>query len=149
MYKPTCKSVCHRTPLVRKLSGGLVVRLYTVSVLNPWNQEMQRKNLGPDRIFERGRSTLGWSRGERIYRLDQLKPGDILIAVSHQFRAENLLRVVASPSPNPNVLYCEYVRPDTLRRSDHEEMAVWDHDLTAQRTEFFRSVQVGTGIAKE
>jgi hypothetical protein len=104
---------------------------------------MSRKkdNLGEARIYERGRSTSGWTRGEPITRPDQLKPGDLLIAVSHQFQAENLIRVVVSPIPIPDLFYCEYVTPDTLRRSDHEEMAVWDHELAEpHRKEFFRAV---------
>lgn len=98
-------------------------------------------DLGTNRKYERGRSTLGWVRGQRITHLDQLKPGDLLIAASHQFQAENLVRVVINPRPNPSVVYCEYVTPDTLRRSDHEEMAIWDHNLADPiRGEFFRAV---------
>lgn len=101
----------------------------------------QKTNLGENRIYERGRSTLGWTRRQQITRLNQIKPGDVLIAVSHQFRAENLVRVVLSPIPDIDVFYCEYVTPDTLVRSDHDHMAVWDHELTAPtRKEFFRAV---------
>ena len=103
----------------------------------------RKQDLGENRIYDQGRSTLGWTRANRITRLDQLKPGDLLIAVSHQFRAENLIRVVANPSLNPSVIYCEYVKPDTLVRSDHEEMAVWDFDLASpHRNEFFRAVAI-------
>ena len=104
-------------------------------------RKSRKEDLGDNRIYERGRSTLGWTRGQPITRLNQLKPGDLLIAVSHQFRAENLIRVVASPTPIPDMFYCEYVTPDTLRRSDHEEMAVRDHELVSpHRKGFFRAV---------
>jgi hypothetical protein len=104
-------------------------------------------NLGDNRIYKKGRSTVGWTKGERITRLDQLKPGDLLISVSHQFQAENLVRVVVNPSPIPSVFYCEYVTPDTLRRSDHEEMAIRDFELAgSDRKDFFRAVRTCRAI---
>ena len=46
--------------------------------------------------FRAGRPTVGWTRGKQITASDQVKPGDVLIAVSYQFQAVNLVRVVRS-----------------------------------------------------
>lgn len=51
------------------------------------------------RTYERGRSTDGWGMGDKLTELP--KPGDVLIALSHRFKAENLIRVVESNYTDP------------------------------------------------
>ena len=52
------------------------------------------------RVYENGRSTIGWRKGNRIKSIKQVKIGDVLIGVSHQFKAENMYLVILSPYPS-------------------------------------------------
>jgi len=68
------------------------------------------------RIYAKGRPTTGWRKDERITSPQQVKPGDVLIGVNHQFEAENLYVVIASPyPPSPHAAegcYVRYAQPD-------------------------------------
>ena len=49
---------------------------------------------GNNRRYEKGRSSKGFLRGERIEKLEQLKPGDILFNVCHKQSTESLVEVI-------------------------------------------------------
>jgi len=96
------------------------------------------------RSYENGRPTTGWHKGERITSPKQVKPGDVLIGVSHQFKAENLYLVIPSPHPesphHDQGFYVQYIKPDlTPTATDSEPQWVWDFDLSGQM-EMFRGV---------
>lgn len=97
-----------------------------------------------NRIYEGGRSTAGWTRGELITDPGQVQPGHVLIMVCHQFKAENLIRVVARGEGfrRPGFDY-EYVAADTLERMAEHTMAASASDLVykgAWRSEYFRAI---------
>jgi len=87
------------------------------------------------RTYAKGRPTNGWERGELITTLADLQPGDVLIRVSHQFQAENLIRVVPlpegfSPINSDRGFYYEYVDCRNCERSDGSLMFCWDWEFT-------------------
>lgn len=45
------------------------------------------------RLYRKGRPTRGWAKARRVERLSDVRVGDVLIVVSPQFHAENLVRV--------------------------------------------------------
>jgi hypothetical protein len=95
------------------------------------------------RTYEGGRMTRGWERGEQVTSLTELKPGDVLISVCHQFKAENLIRIVEPPHGGPHIdakeiVYYEYVDCRTCERSDGGVMAQWDFEL--ERDPWYRAI---------
>jgi hypothetical protein len=92
------------------------------------------------RIYEAGRPTTGWRRGEQITDYTQVKPGDVLIAVSHQFKAENLVRVVKRELPFPPGFDYEYVDCKTLRHSDGHTMFCWNFELAGPQHAYYRAL---------
>jgi hypothetical protein len=81
------------------------------------------------RTYEKGRPTNGWGRGELITASAQVKPGDVLISVCHQFCAENLVRVLERGFAIGDGFEYEYTDPKTLRRSDGGRMFCHDFML--------------------
>jgi hypothetical protein len=86
------------------------------------------------RTYVQGRPIKGWSYGRRVTSVEQIKPGDILIGDSHQFKATNLYRVVPLPAliaklrrhdgqPGTPMFYIEFITPNR-RHSDGQEMCV-------------------------
>ena len=88
------------------------------------------------RTYANGGPTSGWERGELVTTLADVKPGDVLIHVSHQFQAENLIRVVPTPEGFSGhakdvgrLFHYEFVDACTLRRSEGDVKACWDWEL--------------------
>lgn len=82
------------------------------------------------RTYEKGRSTTGWRKGNRMTSPEQVKPGDVLIGVSNQFKAENLYVVIPSPYPptphDAQGFYVRYAKPDlTPEFPDFQPQWVW------------------------
>jgi hypothetical protein len=107
---------------------------------------MQLKQLY-DRKYIRGRATAGWERGERITSPAQLKPGDYVIEVSHQFKAENLARVVPlpegfSPVNSDAGFYSEWADNVSGKRYDGQTMFTWhwEFDQPEASTEIYRAI---------
>ena len=95
------------------------------------------------RTYERGRPTTGWRQGNRITSPEQVKPGDVLIGVSHQFKAENLYLVIPSPDPptphDDQGFYVRYAKPDlTPEYPDFQPQWVWEFTL-AGPTEWYKA----------
>jgi hypothetical protein len=91
------------------------------------------------RTYEGGRSTKGWKRGKKITQIDQVKIGDVIIGVSHQFKAENLYRVTGPEPTNfmaGKILEMRYIQPNGDKGDGHE-MAVWPNELMDGRKEYF------------
>lgn len=94
------------------------------------------------RTYERGRPTNGWEKGERITNISQINPGDVLISINKQFKAENLIRVLPIPDDfipiSSTGFYYEYVNSRTLQRSDGGLMF---DDLVFKRTiEYYHAI---------
>jgi hypothetical protein len=53
-----------------------------------------KKDNGNNRLYEKGRSTKGYLRGERIESMTQLAKGDILFNVNHKLQTESLIEVL-------------------------------------------------------
>lgn len=88
-----------------------------------------------------------WDQGEQVTRLADLKVGDILLELSYQFRAQNLVRItrlddLKGREPG-TIVYGMFVDPDdTSRRrmgGDHE-FAIWDFELRGPQRHYFRAV---------
>ena len=89
------------------------------------------------RTYEKGRRTTGWRKGKRITSPEQVQPGDVLIGVSHQFKAENLYVVIESPFPpgphHGQGFYVRYALPDLAPEfPDFQPQWVWDFQLDGQ-----------------
>jgi hypothetical protein len=92
-----------------------------------------------DRAYEQGRPTTGWKRGRRINDLAQVKPGDMLIVLSHRFRAENLIRVLPRERTLPGGFDYEYADCETLKRSDGHTMFCHGFELAMNHDEYFHA----------
>lgn len=93
-----------------------------------------------ERTYEKGRPTNGWDKGERITDVSQVKPGDVLIAVSHQFQAENLVRVMQREEPIVgNGFDYEYVDCLTLDAMPGGRMFCWYWAIHDQ-SEYYRAI---------
>lgn len=95
------------------------------------------------RTYEKGRPTTGWRKGKRITSPEQVKPGDVLIGVSHQFKAENLYLVMPSPYPptphDDQGFYVRYAKPDLSPEfPDFQPQWVWGFMLAAS-SEWFNA----------
>lgn len=103
------------------------------------------------RTYEKGRPTNGWERGERITDPAQVKPGDVLIAVSNQFSAENLVRVIEREAPAiPTGFNYEYADCRTLERSDGGTMFCHGFEIDGPQHEYYRAIDrrpKGRGIS--
>lgn len=102
------------------------------------------------RTYEKGRSTEGWEKGEPILKVSDVKPGDVLIGVSHQFKAENLYRVMEERNDfmAGQGFNVKYVTPDlTHDLPDGQTLQwVWHHELGADDKatghNWFRAVEL-------
>ena len=100
------------------------------------------------RIYEAGRSTEGFGRGEVVTKTSEVKPGDILVLVSHKFQAENLIVVVPRPegftdASSGRIFYCQYFDPET--RVGSNLMSIWDFEIngiTGTEQVVYRAVPV-------
>lgn len=112
--------------------------------------DFKKEDKGEGRLYEQGRSTKSWRKGQKVTSIAELVVGTVVIKVSHQFKAENL--VVISPVPNaiPSrpIRYCRYVKPDGTPTWDAElnESAIWDFEIkesyqTPPLTEFYLAVK--------
>jgi hypothetical protein len=63
------------------------------------------------RTYTGGRPTTGWRKGEKVTDLAQVRAGDVLIAVCHQFKAENLVRV-EEVLTDLETFHWEYITPE-------------------------------------
>lgn len=79
----------------------------------------------------------GWKRGPKIWRLDQLEVGNVLISVSHQYRTESLIKVV---EVKPNGYYCLPLDAD-LKPADRTRIFCWDFDVASESHECFLAVR--------
>lgn len=90
------------------------------------------------RIYEQGRSTEGWERGELVKEVSQVNVNDVLIGVSHQFEAENLYRVA---EVHDDKFYVVYVAVDGKSPAQYSEvqglMCVWHFELNWESKEWF------------
>lgn len=95
------------------------------------------------RTYPGGRSTAGWGKGERISSLEQLKPGDVLIMVSHRFPADNLIRVTGTRPGCVSVGFdYEYTDNKTGEKYGPEEMFCWHYELQQNHKEFYRAIDM-------
>ena len=101
---------------------------------------MQELKQWYERTYQRGRPTNGWQRGERIIDPAQVKPGDVLIAVSNQFRAENLVRALERDHLIPGGFDYEYADCRTLKRSDGGRMFCHGFELAGPQHEYYRAI---------
>lgn len=92
------------------------------------------------RIYKAGRPTTGLRRGEKITDPAEVQVGDKLIAVSHQFKAENLYRVTEHKGDRFTVVYIQL----DGRKADGDEMCVWAFNLRLPAQEWFRVVRLDT-----
>lgn len=100
------------------------------------------------RIYEGGRSTEGFKRGEVVTKTSDVKPGDILVLVAHHFRSENLIIVVPRPegftdASTGRIFYCQYFDPET--RVGSNLMSIWDFEIngiTGTEQVVYRAVPV-------
>jgi hypothetical protein len=95
------------------------------------------------RIYAKGRPTTGWQKGKRITRPEQVKPGDVLIGLSRQFKAENLYLVISSPHPpsphDDQGFYVRYARPDLSPEfAEFQPQWVWGFMLAGEN-EWYKS----------
>jgi hypothetical protein len=95
------------------------------------------------RIYAKGRPTTGWRKDERITSPQQVKPGNVLIGVNHQFEAENLYVVIPSPHPpsphDDEGFYVRNAQPDlTLTPTDFQPQWIWGFQLS--QDEWFKSI---------
>ena len=63
------------------------------------------------RTYTQGRPTTGWRKGAKVTELAQVRAGDVLFAVCHQFKAENLVQVT-EVRPDLDTFSWEYVTPE-------------------------------------
>jgi hypothetical protein len=88
------------------------------------------------RIYEAGRPTTGYCRGEKIADPGEVQIGDTLIGLSHQFRTENLYRVTGHKGDRFSVAY---INPNG-QKADGGEMCVWGFNLTGPGEEWLQAV---------
>jgi hypothetical protein len=97
------------------------------------------------RTYEKGRPTTGWRKDQRITSPEQVQLGDVLIGVSHQFKAENLYLVIPTPHPptphDDQGFYVRYARPDLSPEfADFQPQWVWEFML-AGPDEWYRGIR--------
>lgn len=88
---------------------------------------------GTTREYKNGRDTDGWAQTNKVRAISDVAAGDILVALSHRFQAQNLVKVVriaGTPDrlDSPNKFYICY--SDIAGNvNDPREMCVWEHEL--------------------
>lgn len=92
-------------------------------------------------------------KGARVTSIDKLKRGDLLVVVSHQFRAVNIIKVLAvRPRIHSgtkvrhdviNAIFVSPTNPRKRRMGTDNMRSFWDHDFEKDRTwnHFFRAVR--------
>jgi hypothetical protein len=93
-----------------------------------------------DRTYKAGRPTTGWTKGKKVTDIVKLIPGTVLIDVSHQFKAENLI-VIVRPNKGftkrDDIVYYKWMTPKGKRYNiNGDTAALWDWELTGQNEYF-------------
>lgn len=93
------------------------------------------------RTYEKGRPIIGWFKGKRLRTAEGLKAGQVLIMVSHQFQAENLVKVVRPPKKMllGGFMYV-YASPNGKPTADPQNadgMFLHEHELGMDHVEVF------------
>lgn len=65
--------------------------------------------LGVNRTYDRGRSTVGYIKGDKVHKQSDVKPGDLMIGVDHKNQREFMVEVI--PNPNPLNISLIHYRP--------------------------------------
>jgi len=79
--------------------------------------KQEKSSKGLFRLYSKGKSTLGYIRGEKITKPSEVQPGELLIVVNHQQQTENLVQVIANPNPlNISFIHCIPVYSVELKR---------------------------------
>lgn len=99
------------------------------------------------RIYKNGRSTDGWTRMKRVRKIEDIKVGSVYVAVSDQFKAENLVKIVRLPKgfiPSKDRKYFVYAKPSgrACGKGDGNQgstMCLWYFELDHHR--FFEAVK--------
>jgi hypothetical protein len=55
--------------------------------------------LGVNRMYDRGRSTVGYIKGDKVLVQSDVKPGDLMIGVDHKNQKEFMVEVIQNPNP--------------------------------------------------
>ena len=95
------------------------------------------------RAYQRGRPTDGWLLGDRLTSVDQAKAGDVLIGITHHFKAENLYRVL---DVQAELFHACYVEPDGVTPSGSDGgliTAVWGFQLAQE--EWYKATSASSG----
>ena len=97
------------------------------------------------RVYKGGRKTTNFRKGKRISSMEDIKVGDILISVSHRFKAENLCKV-KKLNKRPLGFNAIYVDPHTLKRIGNEEWFTHDFELISENLshEYFKALPIKT-----
>lgn len=91
------------------------------------------------RTYKAGRDTGRWRKGDRVTSLAEIKPGDLLIKDSHQFRASNLVKV-ASLRSIPVSFTFNYAMP-TGAVIKEPLMTTHEFELAMGHDVFYRAVK--------
>lgn len=80
-------------------------------------KEIKKNGLGMYRLYEHGRSTIGYIRGVPVLRQADVKPGDLLIGVDHKQQREFMVEVIPNPNPlNVSLIHYRLVYTVNLKR---------------------------------
>ena len=82
----------------------------------------------PTRTYPAGRPIAPYRHGEEITSLSQIKTGDVIIMVSHQFEAETLVKVTSRERNTQGFDY-KYMSPEGKVASVVSDMFCWDFDF--------------------
>lgn len=85
----------------------------------------------------------GWEQGEKIRDIANVKVGDLMLEVSHQFQAQNMVRITSLSKRDfqkDEICYGIFVNPDMTsnpRMGGDAEMAIWQSDFRHPLREYF------------
>ena len=89
-------------------------------------------------------------RGERVLKLSELTPGDLLVVDCYQFEATNIVLITSRDNTGlnrPDIMYGKFVDPYdityTREGAEHSGFSIWDFQLfgPASRSFYWRAIK--------
>ncbi|MFP3637582.1 hypothetical protein [Paraburkholderia sp. SIMBA_054] len=89
----------------------------------------------------------GWSQGDRLTSLSDVKVGDVLLNISDQFDAQNLVRItrtgndIVSRDEIAYGVFCDPVDVANTRARGDLEFSIWSFELQGTRQAYYRAIR--------
>ena len=86
----------------------------------------------------------GWAnlqQGEKISKIDQIKPGDVILEESHQLNARNVVKVTSCSKNSIRGYFVNPANHTEKRQASDQEFVIWDYHFELGGSLYFKAMK--------